>query len=130
MQASRDITNLSKKAIFLLHRCALIDLNPDQDEVVKNKLAAREGYGKLREIQEKFAHLKPDLEGDKFWRYQRQVAPALQEYIEALSFAHYLDNGSLIQFDAVQATLQDQKGIQASSTSTFCSAPLTFSLST
>jgi hypothetical protein len=113
-QASRDITNLSKKAIFLLHRCALLDPGLDEDEKVKNKRAAQQCYEKLRDIQQKFAQLKPSLEGERFWRYQRQIAPALQEYIEALSFAHYLDHGSLITFDAVQATLLDLDGNQAS----------------
>lgn len=90
-----------------------LDSNPDEDENLKNKHAAQQCHGKLREIQEKFAQIKPDLQGDKFWRYQRHVAPALQEYIEALSFAHYLDHGLLISFDAVQDTLQDTDGNQA-----------------
>lgn len=58
-----------------------------------------------------FANMKPELTGDRFWRYQTQVSPGLQEYIEALSFAHYLEHGSLITFDQVQRTLCDADGV-------------------
>lgn len=97
-----------------------MDTCPDEDRKVKNERAARQCYEKLRVVQEKFAQLKPDLEGDRFWRYQRQVAPALQEYIEALSFAYYLDCDSLIPFATVQATLQDPNGNPASPGTLFC----------
>ncbi|KAF9472469.1 Translin [Pholiota conissans] len=111
IKASRDITNLSKKTIFLLHRIAQGSHDPNEDSHVLAKKAAQEGYAKLREIQTLYSHLRPELGGDKFWRYQRQVSPGLQEYIEALSFAHYLDHGTLITFDEVQHTLMDAQGV-------------------
>ncbi|KAF8203232.1 Translin [Pholiota molesta] len=111
IKASRDITNLSKKTIFLLHRLAQGNHDPKEDNQALAKHAAQQGYAKLREIQVLYSHLRPELEGDKFWRYQRQVSPGLQEYIEALSFAHYLDHGTLITFDEVQHTLMDSQGI-------------------
>jgi len=83
---------------------------PNESEHIRNQLAARKGYDKLREAQDIYANLQTELEGDKFWRYQRQVSPGLQEYIEALSFAHYLDHGTLITFDEVQQTLADPQG--------------------
>jgi len=109
IKASRDITNLSKKTIFLLHRMALED-STSTDGSTPAKCAAKYGYEKLREVQVIFATLSVELQGDRFWRYQRQVSPGLQEYIEALSFANFLDHGSLITFDQVQATLSDPKG--------------------
>ncbi|KAF8971513.1 Translin [Flammula alnicola] len=112
IKASRDITNLSKKTIFLLHRIVQSDTHPNQDEQGLAKRAAQQGYEKLREIQDLYAKLQPELQGDRFWRYQRQVSPGLQEYIEALSFAHYLDYGSLITFDEVQHTLMDSQGVE------------------
>ena len=81
-------------------------------EAELSKKAAQQGYEKLREIQGHYAKLRPELEGDKFWRYQRQVSPGLQEYIEALSFAHYLDHGSLITYEEVQRTLMDPHGVE------------------
>ena len=65
---------------------------------------------KLREIEQLFARMRQDLEGDRFWRYQRVVSPGLQEYIEALSFAHYLTHGSLITWREVQDRLSDESG--------------------
>ena len=107
-KASRDVTNLSKKTIFLLHRLALED---SSDDTTPAKRAAKHGNESLRQVQAIFATLSVELQGDKFWRYQRQVSPGLQEYIEALSFAYFLDHGSLITFDQVQATLSDTDGI-------------------
>jgi predicted translin family RNA/ssDNA-binding protein len=64
-------------------------------------------------VQTVYANLAEKLEfaGDRFWRYQRQVSPGLQEYIEALSFAHYLQSGTLITFDAVQRSLSSPEGV-------------------
>lgn len=80
------------------------------DDTTPAKRAAKHGYEKLREVQAIFATLSAELQGDRFWRYERQVSPGLQEYIEALSFACFLDRGSLITFDQVQATLSDPEG--------------------
>ncbi|KAH9487108.1 Translin-associated protein X [Psilocybe cubensis] len=112
IKASRDITNLSKKAIFLLHRLVQNPADANEDQPTHYKKAAQQGYEKLREIQDLYAKLQPELEGDKYWRYQRQVSPGLQEYIEALSFAHYLDHGTLITFDEVQKTLMTADGVK------------------
>ncbi|KAG6845631.1 hypothetical protein H0H87_005838, partial [Tephrocybe sp. NHM501043] len=97
-QASRDVTTISKRTIFLLHRI----LGPAAPP------AARE---MLQDVHRIYASLKHDLDGDRFWRYHRQVSPGLQEYIEALSFAHYLQHKSLISFDQVQRTLCGPDGV-------------------
>lgn len=73
--------------------------------------AASRGKEKLREIQGIFSSIRDELRGDRFWRYQRQVSPGLQEYIEALSFAHYLEYGKLVSFEEVQKTLSDEQGL-------------------
>lgn len=112
-KASRDITNLSKKVIFLLHRTVLdTKQEPDEDDRALYKRAAKQGFDKLREVQQIYAGLKHELVGDSFWRHQRQVSPGLQEYIEALSLAHYLENGTLISFDEVQNTLRGEDGVE------------------
>ena len=51
-----------------------------------------------------------EVEGERFWRYQRNISPGLQEYIEALSFAHYLETGKLITFGEVQSSISDESG--------------------
>ncbi|KAJ6604306.1 Translin [Mycena vulgaris] len=107
IKASRDVTNISKKAIFLLHRIVLEDSADDRALALR---AAASGREKLAEAHPFFAAMRPELVGDRFWRYHRQVSPGLQEYIEALSFAHYVEHDSLISFQQVQDTLGDADG--------------------
>ncbi|KAJ3736909.1 Translin [Lentinula guzmanii] len=106
IKASRDITNISKKTIFLLHRLAL-----EAKDASARINASTAGLKKLHEVQKMYADMKDDLVGDQFWRYQRQVSPGLQEYIEALSFAHFLENGKLVTYEQVQATLCGADGV-------------------
>jgi len=91
----------------LLHRI----VTEDSSDGRTLALRASRGKEKLRDIQVMYAALKVELEGDRFWRHQRQVSPGLQEYIEALSFAHYLEHKTLIKFDQVQDTLRDSDGV-------------------
>ncbi|KAJ6574767.1 Translin [Mycena capillaripes] len=107
IKASRDVTNISKKAIFLLHRIVLEDSADDHALALR---AASSGRQKLSEANAIFALMRPELVGDRFWRYQRQVSPGLQEYIEALSFAHYVEHNSLISYQQVQDALCDNEG--------------------
>ncbi|KAG5652286.1 hypothetical protein H0H81_005546 [Sphagnurus paluster] len=104
LQASRDVTIIAKRTIFLIHRIAIDD---DDDAPLR---AATSAQKKLLEVHAIYAKLKPDLIGDRFWRYHRQVSPGLQEYIEALSFAHYLQHHTLITFSQVQKSLCDPDG--------------------
>ncbi|GMG03745.1 unnamed protein product [Aspergillus oryzae var. brunneus] len=46
-----------------------------------------------------------DLTGPNKWRYQRQLSGAIQEYIEALSFHHYLTSQTLITLPEVRTKL-------------------------
>ncbi|PSR73170.1 hypothetical protein PHLCEN_2v10982 [Hermanssonia centrifuga] len=73
--------------------------------------AATRGREKLREVHAIFASIRDEVRGDRFWRYQRNVSPGLQEYIEALSFAHYLETGKLVSYDEVQKSLSDEEGV-------------------
>lgn len=71
---------------------------------------AKIAHPKLVQIEGLFAEMGPDLEGDQFWRYQRVISPGLQEYIEAISFAHYLAHNSLITWRELQGRLSDESG--------------------
>ena len=44
------------------------------------------------------------------WRYQRQISGGIQEYMEAISFQHYLETQRLITFSEAKAALPE--GIQ------------------
>ncbi|KAI0343955.1 Translin [Trametopsis cervina] len=110
---SRDVTNLSKKVIFLLHRIMTEDGPNSKEESDRSRgvRAAAQGRKKLKEIQQLLASIREEVKGDRFWRYQRNVSPGVQEYIEALSFAHYLEFGSLISYKEVERSLSDEQGI-------------------
>ncbi|KII93395.1 hypothetical protein PLICRDRAFT_152057 [Plicaturopsis crispa FD-325 SS-3] len=109
IKTSRDITNISKKTIFFLHR--IVTTESDESDQVLAERAASEAYAKLREVQTFYSEMKEELQGDRFWRHHRQVSPGLQEYIEALSFAYYLQHGSLVPFNYVQSTVADTDGV-------------------
>ncbi|KAI0322293.1 Translin [Amylostereum chailletii] len=107
IKGSRDITNASKKVIFLLHRI-MTEYATDQNAL--SLRAAAEAQSKLRDIQTMFKNVAPELQADRFWRYQHNISPGLQEYIEALSFAHYLEHNALVSYDDVQRSLSDADG--------------------
>jgi predicted translin family RNA/ssDNA-binding protein len=85
-------------------------LDIDVDENTTYAKAAACGREKLVEVQRIYAGLKHEVEGDLFWRHHRQISPGLQEYIEALSFAYYLEHKALISFDDVQKSLCEPEG--------------------
>ena len=109
IQTSRDITNLSKKVIFLLHRLVLNYIANASGNTAFAGPAAQ-GRKKLAEIQSLFRQLKPEFVGDSYWRHRRSLSPGVQEYIEALSFTHYLETGKLISHAEVQKSLCDEGG--------------------
>ncbi|EMD41657.1 hypothetical protein CERSUDRAFT_102067 [Gelatoporia subvermispora B] len=109
IKSSRDITNASKKVIFLLHRI-MTEGDTEADDRALALRAAAKARDKLRDIQNMFAAVRGEVVGDRFWRYQKNVSPGLQEYIEALSFAHYLEHENMISYDEVQKTLCAEDG--------------------
>lgn len=57
---------------------------------------------RLEQIANNFSAIAPDLAGVNAWRYQWQISPGIQEYIEAISFKHYLETKRLITIQEVQ----------------------------
>jgi len=56
-------------------------------------------------IQTNFNAIAPDLTGINAWRYQRQISGGIQEYMEAISFEHYLRTQKLITRSEAAATM-------------------------
>jgi len=106
IKLSREVTNLSKKIIFSLHRQALEQLDDNSHTV----LSTNEGRMGFVEIKQVFQQMRPELEGENFWRHQKTISPGLQEYIEALSFSYYLENNRLISYQQVQEELRTPEG--------------------
>ena len=57
-------------------------------------------------IQQQLLSIAPDLAGINAWRYQRQISGGIQEYMEAISFEHYLRHQKLITVNEAAASLQ------------------------
>lgn len=66
---------------------------------------AAEVSGKYALISNLFTSIVPDLAGINAWRYQRSVSPGIQEFIEAVSFEHYLTHQELITHAEAAAKL-------------------------
>ncbi|KAH7104175.1 Translin [Auriculariales sp. MPI-PUGE-AT-0066] len=98
VKTSREITQSSKKTIFCI--------DPTEARVS----AVRQARLKLRDINTLFAKIAPDVVGEELWRHQRTVSPGIQEYIEAFSFSHYLEFGTLATYQDVQRSLCDNAG--------------------
>jgi predicted translin family RNA/ssDNA-binding protein len=98
IKTSRDITALSKKIIFSLQRIRTIKA-PIPAPI------AKETKTRFDQISTLFQNVIPDVTGLNSWRYQRQLSGAIQEFIEALSFNHYLQTQTLISHAEVVATL-------------------------
>ncbi|KAJ5778746.1 hypothetical protein N7520_001992 [Penicillium odoratum] len=98
IKASRDITALSKKMIFALQRVRAIN------QPLPQKIA-QENQTRLDQIKALFTSIIPDVTGINAWRYQRQIGGGIQEFIEAISFDHYLRTQTLITHAEVQAQL-------------------------
>ncbi|KAI9785566.1 MAG: hypothetical protein M1816_000377 [Peltula sp. TS41687] len=89
IKASRDITALSKKMIFSLQRLHQFD-----QKLLEHVTA--ENAGREKDIAQLFESISEDLYGINGPRYQRQISGAIQEFIEAVSFAHYIRHQTLI----------------------------------
>jgi predicted translin family RNA/ssDNA-binding protein len=98
------VTIASKRIIFALHRGAG-EVRPGEDARAAARRAAADAQDRLRAVRAMFAAIAPELQGADYWRHRQSVSPGLQEYIEALSFAHYLEHEALITHAQVQQTL-------------------------
>lgn len=49
--------------------------------------------------------MAPDLQGLNAWRYQRQISGGCQEFVEAISFQHYLESQRLITHQEAQSCI-------------------------
>ncbi|KAL8727353.1 MAG: hypothetical protein Q9166_006121 [cf. Caloplaca sp. 2 TL-2023] len=98
IKASRDITALSKKIIFSLQRVRSLQ-SPIPPPI------AKEIQPRYNSIKDLFTSVAPDLQGHNFWRYQKQISGGCQEYVEAISFHHYLEYQTLIAHEEAQALI-------------------------
>ncbi|XP_071391052.1 translin-associated protein X [Centroberyx affinis] len=96
VKISRDVTIESKRTIFLLHRVTSV---PDVEEVLK------ESDVKLDGVRQKIGLIAEDLRGEDIYQFHRAFTPGVQEYVEAVSFQHYIRHRTLISLEEINARL-------------------------
>nr|XP_015799434.2 translin-associated protein X [Nothobranchius furzeri] len=96
VKISRDVTIESKRTIFLLHRVT----NVAAPEDVLN-----EAEGKLDGVRQKISQIAEELRGGDINQFHRAFTPGIQEYVEAVSFLHYIRHRSLISLEEINARL-------------------------
>ncbi|TVY31271.1 Translin-associated protein X [Lachnellula subtilissima] len=125
IKASRDITAASKKmqvppspkhSKFSNQPTDFIQYIFSPKTVWKNRVRtlksdippkiASETAERYAAMQKQFSAIAPDLTGINAWRYQRQISGGIQEYMEAVSFEHYLKHQRLITISEAAGTLQ------------------------
>ncbi|KKY22893.1 putative translin-associated factor [Diplodia seriata] len=92
IKASRDITAASKKIIFSLQRMRKLG-----QPIPPNIKKANAQYWDT--IEKTYAAVSKDLQGIDAYRYSRNITGGHQEFMESLSFQHYLETQSLISYD-------------------------------
>ncbi|XP_019568453.1 translin-associated protein X isoform X1 [Rhinolophus sinicus] len=96
VKLSRDITVESKRTIFLLHR---ITSAPDMEEILT------ESEVKLDGVRQKIRQVAQELSGEDMHQFHRAVTTGLQEYVEAVTFQHFIKTRSLVSMDEINKQL-------------------------
>lgn len=88
VKLSRDVTIESKRIIFCLHR---IKTEEDRAEVLE------EAERRLEELKETvWRKVAEELRSEDDYQFIRAYSPGLQEWVEALSFYHFLRHEKII----------------------------------
>ncbi|CAG8483025.1 3075_t:CDS:2 [Acaulospora morrowiae] len=140
IKSSRDITALSKKLIYIAHRVTQRPLESILDEVRTKKSEILELFKKVsveleganfyRRAQSAHSFVQEFLNRcakqqqyhiEKYefpltmivsYKYNKSVSPSIQEYIEAIAFVEYLENGVLITKEKIENDFRDENGNQ------------------
>ncbi|CAO1634787.1 unnamed protein product [Sympodiomycopsis kandeliae] len=104
IKTSRDVTSLSKKLIFLLHRFPIPN-NTDTSEIPARLL--KDAQTKIDEIV--VLLLKAGIEenlsrshNSNQYRYEKNIGGGLEEFIEGVSFFHFLTKKELISIEQIE----------------------------
>lgn len=96
VKISRDITIESKRTIFLLHRVTSV---PNAEDILN------EADVKLEAVRQKIGQIAEELRGEDIFQFHRAFTAGIQEYVEAVSFLHYIRHRSLISLEEINARL-------------------------
>ncbi|KAI5380682.1 hypothetical protein J4E82_000639 [Alternaria postmessia] len=97
IKASRDITASSKKMVRAVGQAVppwVIKKNAEYWET----------------IEDRYKNIAADLQGLNAYRYSHNITGGNQEFMEALSFQHYLETQSLISYDEAKSRIAAMSG--------------------
>jgi predicted translin family RNA/ssDNA-binding protein len=86
--------------LFPLIQIRVRTLNSDMPPKIASEIKDR-----ATAMQKQFESIAPDLTGINAWRYQRQISGGIQEFMEAVSFEHYLRTQKLITLEEASKSL-------------------------
>lgn len=110
VKLSRDVTIESKRVIFTLHRSIGM-------EDAKKAEIFREAEEKLNWIRtEKFRQIAEEIKNVEIYQFLKSITWGYQEYIEAVSFLHYLRGGGLLTQETADSEFnfpsEDPEGLE------------------
>lgn len=86
VKISREITLNSKRAIFTLQRLG----GMQSSHADKRAKIFTEATDKFEQIRLLFVALSEQVSPSDFWKHRRSITGGVQEYVEAVSFHHFL----------------------------------------
>jgi len=95
IKASRDLTTLSKRLIFLLQRAS----DGQQSKVFNQDKAKKD------EIIPIMQTISNELAGHNYYLYRNQYSPGMQEYVEAVSLLQFIDSRTLLDLHGLRTQL-------------------------
>ncbi|EEB08920.1 hypothetical protein SJAG_04091 [Schizosaccharomyces japonicus yFS275] len=97
IRVSREITIQSKRMIFALHQAASkkfpLEQKPECCEPYKNS------------IQKQMQELAAELDGFSSDQYCEAYSPGFQEYVEAVTFEHWLADGTVLPYERLETAV-------------------------
>lgn len=101
VKLSRDITIESKRTIFMLHRVTSV---PNVEDVLT------EADNKLDGVRQKIGQIAEELRGEDLYQFHKAFTSGVQEYVEAVSFHHFIRHRTLLSLEEINAALVFIKG--------------------
>ncbi|KAK2589173.1 hypothetical protein KPH14_001989 [Odynerus spinipes] len=116
VKLSRDITIESKRIIFLLHTLVK---ESKRDAVLGEAKQRIDNMGKTL-----FKNIAYELEGQDVFQYLKAYRPGLEEYVEAVTFFQYLQDGCIKDWLELEKPLTYASLEECKSTSQNCALPV------
>eukprot|EP00794_Sanderia_malayensis_P020405 gene20405-22418_t len=90
VKLSRDITIISKRVIFQLHRFS---------QCINSEEIVKEAEEKLETVKNLFEKIALELKNEDSYQYARAYTGGMQEFIEAVTFMHYIKSYELLSYE-------------------------------